>query len=203
MRYYNSDGNESTMCGNGGRCICAFADFLSLPGPEYLFYAIDGEHKGTILRKNDSFLDIRLKMNDVKTIGKWGQDDILDTGSPHLVRFVQDTDNLDVIKEGRLVRYHPDFLKDGINANFVRIDGDQLFVRTYERGVEDETLSCGTGVTASVLAFALRTGKKEGSCRVVTRGGTLKVAFARKDNEFTDIWLEGPATRVFEGFIEI
>ncbi len=203
MRYYNADGNESSMCGNGGRCITAFADFLSLPGDHYRFCAIDGDHSGIILEKKEGTHLIKLKMSDVLSVNKWGKDDVLDTGSPHLVKFVDDPDSIDVVNEGRTLRYHQDFKADGINVNFVKTDGEKLFVRTYERGVEDETLSCGTGVTASALAFALKNDLPEGPVNVKTRGGSLKVHFSRSGEGFTDIWLEGPAVRVFEGNIEI
>jgi diaminopimelate epimerase len=203
MRYYNADGNESSMCGNGGRCITAFADFLSLPGDHFLFFAIDGDHSSSILeKKKDSHL-IKLKMSDVLSVNKWGIDDILDTGSPHLVRFAGDTDSPDVVNEGRKLRNHPDFKTDGINVNFVKIDGEKLHVRTYERGVEDETLSCGTGVTASALAYASKKGIARGPIIVETRGGKLKVYFTKSVEGFTDIWLEGTAVRVFDGYIEI
>ena len=203
MRYFNSDGNESTMCGNGGRCITAFADFLSPQGRNYRFHAIDGEHTGIILGKNGGCYDIKLKMNDVTSYKNWGEDIILNTGSPHLVRFVSDTNTLDVVKEGRELRFHPDFQPAGLNINFVKPGGGSLFVRTYERGVEDETLSCGTGVTASALAYALKQGLPGGSVNVETPGGSLKVQFGPVPGGFTDIWLEGPAVKVFEGDIEI
>ena len=203
MRYYNADGNESSMCGNGGRCITAFADFLSLPGDHYRFCAIDGDHSGIILEKKGDTHLIKLKMGDVLSVNKWDNDDVIDTGSPHLVRFITDPDSVDVVNEGRKLRNHQDFKTDGINVNFVKTEGDELFVRTYERGVEDETLSCGTGVTASALAFALKNGKQGGSVIVKTCGGSLKVHFTRSGEGFTGIWLEGPAVRVFEGTIDI
>jgi diaminopimelate epimerase len=203
MRYYNSDGNESTMCGNGGRCITAFADFLSLPGNIYRFYAIDGEHSGIILDKNGDRYLVRIKMNNVNASSKWGTDEIINTGSPHLVRFVSDTDGLDVVKEGRALRFHPDFQPSGLNVNFVKVIGSSLFVRTYERGVEDETLSCGTGVTASALAFAKRQGLNGGTVHVETPGGNLMVHFTLVPGGFAEIWLEGPAVKVFEGYIDI
>jgi len=203
MRYYNSDGNESTMCGNGGRCITAFADFLSLPGSIYRFYAIDGEHTGIVLKRNKDIYDVRLSMNDVIRFQKWGEDDMMNTGSPHLVRFVEDFSGFDIVRDGRSLRFQPDFQPAGLNVNFVRNDGDSLFVRTYERGVEDETLSCGTGVTASALAFALRKDIPGGPVRIETPGGNLILHFRRIPEGFTDIWLEGPAEKVFEAEIEI
>jgi diaminopimelate epimerase len=203
MRYYNSDGNESTMCGNGGRCITAFADFLSLGGTAYRFHAIDGEHSGVILSKNAETHYIRLRMNDVTSIEKWGADYILNTGSPHLVRFINDTGSIEVVKEGRSLRFHPDFQPEGINVNFVKTETGGLHVRTYERGVEDETLSCGTGVTASALAFASIQSLPGGSVNVQTPGGKLTVHFRPLAEGFTDIWLEGPVVRVFDGHIDI
>jgi diaminopimelate epimerase len=203
MRYFNSDGLESTMCGNGGRCIIAFADFLSLTKEKIRFLASDGEHTGSIISRNKDDYRIRLSMKDVTGIDLRGHDLVIDTGSPHLVRFVGDLSVTDVVSEGRKVRFHEDFRADGINVNFVQNRQDDIFVRTYERGVEDETLSCGTGVTAAALAHASRTGLKEGKISVSTPGGNLSVEFKHNGQFFSDIWLEGPVRKVFRGIIEI
>lgn len=203
MIFYNSDGLETSMCGNGGRCAVAYADFLSQNKSPVHFLAIDGEHTGEVLRRDGSMSEVLLTMNDVLSIEKWGNDFVLDTGSPHLVRFVPEVTGLDVRKEGRELRNHADFQSQGINVNFVKKEGDTLFIRTYERGVEDETLSCGTGVTASVLAYASREGIGAGEIPVSTPGGKLKVYFKAGRGGFSDIRLEGPAVRVFEGHTTI
>jgi diaminopimelate epimerase len=204
MIYFNSDGKESTMCGNGGRCIMAFADFLSLIGEEARFMAIDGAHVGKIIGHAGTTYQVKIRMNDVKAINSRGDDFVIDTGSPHFIRFSKNIHDFDVPGLARPIRYHHDFEPDGINVNFVEESGHYLFVRSYERGVEDETLSCGTGVTASALAFAHRTGMLDGTIPIRTLGGELLVSFTRMDDgSYTDIWLEGPAVRVFEGMVNI
>jgi diaminopimelate epimerase len=203
MKYYNSDGHESTMCGNGGRCLVAFADFLSLTHKKSRFRAADGEHTGLIISQDGDVSYVKLSMNDVAGYRRLDGDFILNTGSPHYIRFVHDINNIDVVKEGRAVRYHDDFQPEGINVNFVEDKGDQIFVRTYERGVEDETLSCGTGVTASALAFAASNNLQDGTIPVMTRGGSLSLHFRKKDRGFCDIWLEGPAVQVYQGSIDV
>ena len=203
MTYYNSDGNESTMCGNGGRCIVAFADFLSLSPEPVRFIAADGEHTGIVLGRKGDTWHVKLSMNDVEGYRILHGDHILDTGSPHLVRFVKDAEHIDVVSEGRAARYLDEFQPGGINVNFVEEKGGGIFVRTYERGVEDETLSCGTGVTASSLVYAGIRQFNEGMIPVMTRGGSLSVHFKKKDTGFTGIWLEGPATKVFHGTMDI
>lgn len=201
MVYYNSDGAESSMCGNGGRCIVAFAAFLGVIKNKTKFIAVDGEHEAEIYENGI----VSLKMKDVSEVRKNGDDYVLDTGSPHFVRFVESVENTDVFAEGRRIRQSADFAEKGINVNFVRYDNGILNVRTYERGVEDETLSCGTGVTASALAVAcsgLANGKSE--AEILVPGGKLKVKYRMQDkNNFTNVWLEGPADYVFKGEIEI
>jgi len=203
MRYYNADGNESTMCGNGGRCIAAFADFLSLPGKQYRFVAVDGPHTAIILSSDDNLYRVKLSIKDVKIPEVKGPDYILDTGSPHYVTFMPDIIDMNVKELGRAIRNRPEFGQAGINANFVAPSQDGIFVRTYERGVEDETLSCGTGVTASALAYALSRGLKTGAVDIRTLGGELRVHFNYEEGIFTDIFLEGPAQKVFEGIVHI
>lgn len=203
MRYFNADGQESTMCGNGGRCVVAFADYLSLAMKKSRFLAADGEHTGSILGKDKNTCHVRLSMNDVPGYRKRRDDFIIHTGSPHLVRFTKDVDKIDVVLEGRDLRYHADFQPGGININFVEEREGNIFVRTYERGVEDETLSCGTGVTASSLAYATLRGLEEGIIQVRTKGGSLSLSFRREENRFTEIYLEGPAVQVYDGTIAI
>ena len=203
MVYYNSDGKESTMCGNGGRSMISFARHLGLISAEAFFVAADGEHHGTILSAAGDQVVVKLKMKDVEKITFEKSYDFLDTGSPHAVLFVEDTDAIDVVTEGRKIRYNRTFSEVGTNVNFVEIVSSGLKVRSYERGVENETLSCGTGVTASVLAYAFKNQALPSPCRVETNGGELFVHFARKGNGFGEVWLEGPATYVFKGEIEI
>lgn len=199
MTYYNSDGRVSTMCGNGGRCIMAFADFLSLTRSKARFLAADGPHDGEIIRKEGNSCRVKIRMNDVGNITHWKDDLFLDTGSPHVVRFSNSIKDLDLVTLARPVRYDPYFSPGGTNVNLVEEKDHGLFVRSYERGVEDETLSCGTGVTASALAYAYRNRLQNGTIAITTLGGELQVSFNRRnDGGFTDIWLEGPAVRVFD-----
>lgn len=197
MVYYNSDGNESTMCGNGGRCIVAFAHFLNVFDKKTSFYAIDGLHEAEIDGNS-----VKLKMINVSEINKDGSNFVLNTGSPHFVQYVSDLKNLDVYKEGYAVRNSNTYKKEGINVNFVeKIGNSDLFVRTYERGVEDETFSCGTGATAAALALMSEENTNEVAIQVL--GGKLKV-YAEKDGDsFQNIWLEGPADQVFKGKISL
>ena len=203
MTYYNSDGNESTMCGNGGRCITAFAGSLGLITAHARFSAIDGAHLANIIFNSSSLFQVRLKMKDVEKIDRANEDLILNTGSPHYVIFTKDVDQMDVVKEGRKIRNSPPFVSHGINVDFVEVFDDHLYVRTYERGVENETLSCGTGVTAAAIAFALNRKEIDGLIKVTTLGGELNVSFSQNGGSFTNVWLEGPAERVFQGEMEI
>ncbi|HRI59756.1 MAG TPA: diaminopimelate epimerase [Saprospiraceae bacterium] len=212
MIYFNADGRESTMCGNGGRCIAAFAQHLGVIGSHGRFWAIDGEHEAFIAEKQqktdvpESSLWVELKMSDVEHIGQEGNVFVLNTGSPHYVRFEDDLRHLDMVQEGRAVRYSERFKNEGINVNLVRMNTDgSLDIRTYERGVEDETLACGTGVTAAALASYKYLGLKEGQKEIAVhaQGGDLSVRFKANDNgAFSDIWLCGPAELVFEGNIQ-
>jgi diaminopimelate epimerase len=197
MIYFNADGREGTMCGNGGRCIVAFARQLGIANTACRFLAIDGEHEA-LADTNDW---ISLKMSDVHSVEQGEDHYILNTGSPHYVVFVQDLTDIDVVETGQAIRYSDRFRKEGINVNFVEKKQEGLEVATYERGVEDETLSCGTGVTACALAFYLeRPAEGRQETPITTKGGSLKVKFTPDNNGgFTDIWLCGPATYVFEG----
>ena len=212
MIYFNADGNESSMCGNGGRCIAAFARHLGIIHGHGRFWAIDGEHEAVIMTKPDATdaekdLWVELKMSDVKNIKQEENVFILNTGSPHYVRFEKEVEQLDMVQEGRSVRYSDRFKKDGINVNLVRVNSDEsLDIRTYERGVEDETLACGTGVTAAAIASCTYRARNSGhvSIPVHAKGGDLAVRFqANADGSFSDIWLCGPAVQVFEGEIQI
>lgn len=200
MVYFNSDGRPGTMCGNGGRCIVAFAERLGLVHEECRFLAPDGVHEARI--RPDGIVE--LHMADVPLPGRLPDGAcVLDTGSPHYVRFVPTTEGLDVVQEGRKVRYSALFAEAGINVNFVEAQGRHLRVATYERGVEDETWSCGTGVTASALAWAALRPEVQSPVWIDTRGGRLEVRFRRAGEGFTDVWLCGPATFVFAGEVAI
>ncbi len=200
MKYYNADGREGSMCGNGGRCLVKFAYHLGIHKPTYVFNAIDGEHQAEI----DLDGTVSLKMRDVDSIKRYNDDQLLDTGSPHYVKFVTDIDRYDVFKNGRTIRNSDKFVQDGINVNFVeQVGDDEIFVRTYERGVEDETLSCGTGVTAAAIAcYHNENGFND--VMVHTRGGRLNVEYDRNEDEsYSNVWLSGPAEKVYEGTIEV
>jgi diaminopimelate epimerase len=200
MVYYNSDGNESSMCGNGGRCIVEFARSLGLVNDHAHFIAIDGPH---IAGVKPQF--ISLKMNDVKNVELNADFSFLNTGSPHYVAFVNDISNYNVFEEGKKIRNNKRFKDEGTNVNFVEKQYNDLFVRTFERGVEGETYSCGTGVTAAALVAAIKNvSTTEDHCSIKTLGGNLNVKFKKQaGNSFSDIWLEGPATFVFKGQIEV
>ncbi|WP_207765262.1 diaminopimelate epimerase [Solitalea longa] len=200
MIYANSDGNPSSMCGNGGRCITAFANRLGIFEQDTNFIAVDGPHYAKMTEKG-----VSLHMIDVNDVEVNGDHFVLNTGSPHFVQEVLNVKNLDVFKEGRAIRYNGRFKVEGINVNFVEDKGDHLVVRTYERGVEDETLACGTGVTA--VALAMMNKKKitgTHTTKIKAMGGDLAVtATTANGKAFTDIYLEGPADYVFEGEIEL
>ena len=203
MVYYNSDGNISSMCGNGGRCITAFAHKLHLVKNEAKFIAADGDHQSVII--SQSPLVINLKMSDVQAYELIGKDVFLNTGSPHYVTFVDDVGKVDIVNEARKIRYNDRFKSEGTNVNFVQHSAGGLVVRSYERGVENETLSCGTGVTASVLASAIKESSNMdvASVQVKSMGGILKVHFKKTPTGFENVWLEGEAKFVFKGEIEI
>lgn len=204
MKYYNSDGNESSMCGNGGRCIVAFASMLGIIGNETTFEAIDGIHHAVINSSSENAAHVSLHMKDVTQFEKVNTHYIIDTGSPHFVKFEKNISKIEVSKEGRIIRNSDPYHKEGINVNFVSsVDGNH-YIRTYERGVEDETMSCGTGCVAAVIALTLE-GKVQNnsSAEIHTEGGILSVEFKRVENGFTNVILSGPAVQVFEGLINI
>ena len=202
MRYFNSDGNESSMCGNGGRCITAFARRLGVIDKNARFLAQDGEHHALILSEEGSNYYVSLAMRDV-VLAEWQEDTIfLDTGSPHFVKISKGLDQVNVDLEGRKLRNDPQFGAEGSNVNFIEEKEGLLHIRTFERGVEEETLSCGTGVTAAALGWALKNKKKD-RIEVNARGGRLSVKFLQNKDSFTDIRLEGPAIFVFAGETDI
>lgn len=197
MVYFNADGSQS-MCGNGARCAVAFAGFLGILQNETHFLAIDGAHDAVL--KEDV---VELKMGNVAGIQAKGMDCFVNTGSPHHIRFVAEIEDYPVYEEGEKIRYAVDYAPSGTNVNFVKAISDhEIFVRTYERGVENETLSCGTGVTAAALAFAQE--KESAEVKIQTLGGNLSVRFEKSaEGGFDNIWLIGPAEQVFQGKIKI
>lgn len=207
MTYYNADGRESSMCGNGGRCLVAFAFNYLLFEEECRFLAIDGPHDAVMISAEENFKDyyVSLKMLDVEKVSFDGEQMVIDTGSPHYLKFVDNVDSINVFEEGKKVRYSDTYQEEGINVNFLQMKDGILNVRTYERGVEDETLSCGTGVTAAALAASVNDlVNGESFCKLQTKGGRLQVRFKKgENNSFTNVWLDGPATFVFEGDIEV
>ncbi|MDB5223152.1 MAG: diaminopimelate epimerase [Chitinophagaceae bacterium] len=200
MKYYNSDGAEGSMCGNGARCIVKFANSIGMHKNNYYFLASDGKHEAEI--ELDGI--VRLKMNNVNNVEARTNHFILNTGSPHYVKHISDVALMDVRTGGKMIRNSKEFEKEGINVNFVEtMEEDKIYVRTYERGVEDETLSCGTGVTASALVSA-HNDNGFNRVEVKTLGGNLSVEFDKKDDEhFENIWLNGPADFVFKGEVKV
>ena len=198
MVYYNADGNQSTMCGNGGRCLVAFARDLGIIDKHAVFLAVDGVHHAEILGD-----EVQLEMQQVDRVENFEGYSFLDTGSPHHVQLHDELASMDVKKEGARLRYGK-YGQAGSNINFVQKLEDDLFaVRTYERGVEDETLSCGTGVTAVAIAMFDTKLTNNSAVRLKTRGGELKVSFETHEAGYKKVMLHGPAERVFEGTIDL
>ncbi len=200
MDYYNSDGSKS-FCGNGARCTVAFANLLGINCDHVHFWAIDGKHSAKLSEQK-----VALEMKDVHEIHQIHQDFLLHTGSPHYIEFVENTELVEVFNRGKAIRNQDTFKLEGVNVNFVQIiNENELYVRTYERGVEDETLSCGTGVTAAVLAYAQKKNiSSTSTVKVKTLGGLLEVSFLPKGNgAFEEIQLIGPAVHVFKGEIDV
>ena len=199
MKYYNSDGKQSSMCGNGGRCLVQFAKDQGLHQNSFRFLAVDGEHLAEIGEHGW----VHLKMLDVDKIEEYHGDAVLNTGSPHFVKHVEHVMDTNVFEQGKEIRYSKHFQEKGINVNFVETTDNKIIVRTYERGVEDETFSCGTGVTAAALVFA-HNNNGFNRIEVQTKGGHLAVEFEKNGEEnFSNIWLCGPAEFVFKGVITI
>jgi diaminopimelate epimerase len=187
------------MCGNGGRCLVQYAHDHGIVKENYVFIAIDGPHEAKI----ESNGWIHLKMSDVKAVETGENFFVTNTGSPHYVQLVNDIKQFDVFANGKEIRYNDRFKADGVNVNFIEFHDDHLFVRTYERGVENETYSCGTGVTAAAITTHLH---KTGAHRVSihTLGGELAVSFNNQGGgHFNHIWLQGPATFVYKGTIHL
>lgn len=201
MVYYNADGQPSSMCGNGGRCIVAFAKFLGVIDTETEFLAVDGPHHAKITAEGNW---VSLQMIDVNDVTRDAEAYVLNTGSPHYVKLVDGLADRDMYTEGYAIRNNETYHEKGINVNFVEPMEEGYFVRTFERGVEDETYACGTGVTAVALAMAQhkeQTGHINTPIKVL--GGNMNIRFDYDGKAFTDIFLEGPAERVFEGDVVI
>lgn len=197
MVYYNADGNLGSMCGNGGRCMVHFANFLGIIGDKTIFEAVDGLHEATIKEEI-----VSLKMNNVEDIKVTSNYVFLDTGSPHHVELVSDLETFNVEKEGAFIRNNT-YGKEGSNINFVEPISENIFaVRTYERGVEAETLSCGTGVTAVAIALSETNKINSNKITLRTQGGDLKVSFDKMEKGYENVFLIGPATQVFKGVWE-
>jgi len=203
--YYNSDGSQS-LCGNGSRAAVVMAATLGLLKTSTTFNAYDGAHDAELLNTGI----VRLKMNDVNVVKKSGDEYFINTGSPHHLRFVNDINSYPVFEEGRKIRYSDTYAPNGTNANFIQLlDNNTIAVRTYERGVEDETLSCGTGVTAAALAASFH--GYTSPVHIKVKGGELSVEFNAVHSgpsgslpaTFHDVFLIGPAKMVFEGDLEL
>lgn len=197
MVYFNADGNPSSMCGNGGRCLVAFAKQLGIIEDKATFEAVDGLHHATI-----SGEIVKLQMQYVNIVEKHDHHVFLNTGSPHHVQFEDNINDFDIKTEGAKIRYGAPYNKAGTNVNFVQKISDSIFkVRTYERGVEDETLSCGTGVTAVSLAMHYLGETEKNLITVQTQGGDLQVSFKAQKGVYNEVWLIGPAKLVYQGTI--
>lgn len=198
MIYYNSDGNETSMCGNGGRCLVAFAKQMNVIQNKTTFMATDGLHHATILENGI----VSLQMKDVDELKIESDYVFLNTGSPHHVMLVDDLENFDVKGNGARIRYSELYGKAGSNVNFVsQISENHFRLRTYERGVEDETLACGTGATAVAIAMNAIGKTQATHLKIDVEGGKLEVSFDKKEGKYENVFLVGPATFVFEGEI--
>ncbi len=197
--YYNSDGSKS-FCGNGARCSVAFAHELGITADSVSFMAIDGGHEAV---KKDGL--VYLKMNNVSEIDTSQNEFVLNTGSPHFIHFTENVADFDIVAYGKQIRYSDKYKQEGINVNAIhQLDEHSFEIRTYERGVEDETLSCGTGVTAAALALGAKNGiEGDFEYQVKSQGGDLSVKFTNTNSVFTNIWLIGPAVSVYKGEVNV
>lgn len=212
MLYINANGEEGSMCGNGGRCIIAFAKFLGIIEETTIFSACDGLHRGKIEELPIEWQGlgniewISLEMGNVNQIDKDKQteDYVLDTGSPHYVQFVEDASTTEVLEKGKAIRYNDTYKEKGINVNFIEIeDTNSLKIRTYERGVEAVTLACGTGATAAAVVYLAKEEATNGAhtVKLEAEGGPLEVSLVKKDANYQNIWLKGPAVQVYSGLL--
>jgi len=199
MIYYNADGHVGSMCGNGGRCVVAFARQLGIIKDDCDFIAYDGLHSAECIEGGL----VSLKMTDVCSVEKLSAAWKLDTGSPHLVIFKENIKEINVKESGAAIRNSEDFVEEGINVNFVEHKGGELFLRTYERGVEDETLACGTGATATAIAAFEAGIINSETVKVNVLGGQLEVSLSKQENLYSDIYLIGGAKFVFRGEVDV
>ncbi|MEN8120567.1 MAG: diaminopimelate epimerase [Bacteroidota bacterium] len=199
MDYYNSDGSGGAMCGNGGRCIVAFAKKLGIIQENTKFIASDGAHEASI----NELGEIKLKMIDVQEITNKQNNLFIDTGAPHHIEFNDNIEELNVYEKGRKIRYSNEYIDKGTNVNFVQVKDKGIEIRTYERGVENETLACGTGAVASAISYYIKHKPASPNINVKTLGGDLQVSFMVNENKYTEVYLAGPAKFVFEGQIEL
>ena len=197
MRYYNCDGKESTFCGNGGRCIAAFAHQQGIIKNEATYEAVDGIHKAKVTETSSNEYLVELTMRDILSYKLDDDSLLIDTGSPHYVKKVMNLDSMDVNAEGAKIRYDKNISSDGVNVDFLLNDNGNIRIRTYERGVENETLACGTGVTASAMAASLWYGGND--IDIYTQIAKLNVRFDKDENTFKNVVLTGPAAHVFDG----
>ena len=197
MLYFNANGKEGSMCGNGGRCLVDFAHFLGIIEDDCTFIAIDGLHEAKWTEES-----VAIKMIDVFEVEVRDKYVYLDTGSPHYVQFVKDLKNYPVFEQGKSIRYNERFKQNGTNVNFVEILGSSCMVRTYERGVENETFACGTGVTAVAIAAHANKKNLDNPLSVSVLGGVLKVSFEELNGIYKNVWLTGHAKQVFKGSIK-
>ncbi len=201
MVYFNADGRIGTMCGNGGRCIVSFAHKLGVISDKAFFLATDGDHHATVNAEGNY---VCLQIIDVHQVNRDGDAWVINTGSPHYIQIVKGLANKNVFADGHAIRNNDTYRQNGINVNFVEPIGNGYAVRTFERGVEDETYACGTGVTAVAMAMALNEGKTgEVSTPIKVLGGDLNIRFTTDGRSFTNAWLEGPAALVFEGVVSV
>lgn len=203
MKYYNADGNEGSMCGNGGRSISLFAYHLGITKNQGKFIAIDGEHEFEIHSASSQSGMISIKMGDVTGYKQFDNEYFINTGSPHLIRFSNNLEEIDIYTEGRKLRWAEQFQPEGTNVNFVEQNKNKLTVRTFERGVENITLSCGTGAVAAALAASNHYKDEGNKFTIETYGGELNVKFRKTNQGFEDIWLKGEAMKAYEGQIDI
>ena len=197
MRYYNCDGKESTFCGNGGRCIAAFAHQQGIIKNEATYEAVDGIHKAKVTETSSNEYLVELTMRDILSYKLDDDSLLIDTGSPHYVKKVMNLDSMDVNAEGAKIRYDKNISSDGVNVDFLLNDNGNIRIRTYERGVENETLACGPGVTASAMAASLWYGGND--IDIYTQIAKLNVRFDKENNTFKNVVLTGPAAHVFDG----
>jgi diaminopimelate epimerase len=197
MVYFNSDGFEGTMCGNGGRCICSFALSLGIINNKTTFIASDGIHEA-ILEKEI----IHLKMNNVSKITPFDDGLLIDTGSPHFIQITNNPHDVDTEKMGKEIRHQQRFAPKGANINFVSVSENTIQIATFERGVESETLSCGTGSVASAIAFTYNKPNGNYTYNIHAKGGKLSVSLEKEGMLYHNIWLSGPTVKVFDGIID-